>query len=202
MKTLARKFQSNLLLMILIFISATAFGQVLDQERDKLNKPETGNPVEIYWDVKAYSPTWGLLRVKAIGEDGTIYDIKAIQDSQDTSVLNVKALIDGQRVSIKLISVKNDALYPVKAIKQDGTILDVKAIDEDGEMIDVKGYSKSGNVIHIRAIRPQPIMYTIIAVAPDGKVNAVKGIKMMDEEVEAVIGGVDIFAHVKALTQN
>jgi len=111
-------------------------------------------------------------------------------------------LIDGQRVSVKLIKTKGDLLYPVKAITQDGTVLDVKAIDTDGEIIDVKGVSKTGNIVHLRAIRPQVIMYNIIAVSPDGKVNDVKGIKMMNQEVEAVIHGVNIFAHVKALTQD
>jgi hypothetical protein len=78
----------------------------------------------------------------------------------------------------------------------------VKAIDSDGEVIDVKGISKTGNIVHLRAIRPQVIMYNIIAVSPDGKVNNVKGIKMMDQEVETVIHGVKVFAHVKALKQD
>jgi len=176
--------------------------QILDPVNQDLDKPETKRPYGAYWNVKAYSPEWGLLRVKAIGSDGTIYDIKAIQDSEDTSLLDVKALIDGERVAIKLIVVKNDPLYPVKAIREDGTILDVKAIDEDGELIDVKGFSKTGNIVHLRAIRSQPIMYTIIAVSPDGKVNDVKGVKMTKEEVETEIHGVKIYAHVKALSQD
>jgi hypothetical protein len=187
---------------MLVVCSSSLFAQVLDIERERLNKPETAQPAEVYWDVKAYSKTWGLLRVKAIDKDGNIHDIKAIQDSQDTSVLNVKALVDGQRLPIKLIVKKNDKLYPVKAIAQDGTILDVKALYEDDEIIDIKGFSRMGNIINIRAISPQPIMYNIIAVSPDGTVNAVKGLKMMDQEVETVINGVEVFAHVKALKQN
>ena len=190
------------LLIVLLFSGLATMAQVLEQDQQNPNKPETNTPNEIYWNVKAYSPSWGLLKVKAIGKDGTIYDIKAIQDSEDTSLLNVKALIDGQKVAVKLIVDDNERLYPVKAIKADGTILDVKAIDEDGEIIDVKGFSKTGNIIHMRAIRPQPIMYNIIAVAPDGRVNTVKGIKMMTEKVEMVLHGVKVFAHVKAITQN
>ena len=90
----------------------------------------------------------------------------------------------------------------MKAISLNGDLLDVKALTDDGEIIDIKGISKTGNIVHIRAITPQPIMYTIIAVSPSGKVNQVKGIKLMDEEVETVINGVQVFAHVKALTQN
>lgn len=200
MKTSKKPFRTTILLLTMAFISAGMFSQVLDQSNP--HKPETATPHEIYWDVKAYSPTWGLLDVKAIDKDGQIYDIKAIQDSDDTSILNVKALVNGERLPVKLIVKKSDALYPLKAIDLDGNILDVKALDPDGEIISVKGISKSGNIVHIRAIRPQNIMYNIIAVSPEGKVNAVKGIKMMDEEVETVINGIKVFAHVKALTQN
>lgn len=186
-----------------LFLSSTILNaQILDPTNQNMDKPEVERPSGAYWNVKAYSPDWGLLKVKAIDKEGNIYPIKAIQDSHDTSLLDVKALIYGKRVAIKLIKVKNDNLYPVKAIMDDGTILDVKAIDEDGEFIDVKGFSKSGNIVNIRAIRSQPIMYTIIAVSPDGRVNDVKGVKMTTQEVETVLHGVKVFAHVKALTQN
>lgn len=202
MKTLIKPLGAIVTICILFFYSPTLNAQILNQDSDNLNKPETEKPVEIYWNVKAYNPDWGLLKVKAIDKEGNIYDIKAIQDSDDTSLLNVKALVNGEKVAVKLIVKQNDRLYPVKAIMSDGTILDVKAIDEDGEIIDVKGFSKTGNIVHIRAIRPQPIMYTIIAVAPNGKVNDVKGIKMMTDEVETVLHGVKVFAHIKALPQN
>lgn len=187
------------MLAVLFICSPILNAQNLNQDPDKA---ETERPFGAYWNVKAYSPEWGLLKVKAIDKEGTIYDIKAIQDSDDTSLLDVKAIVDGKRVAIKLIAEKGDPLYPVKAIMTDGTILDVNAIDEDGERIAVKGFSKTGNIVHIRAIRSQPIMYTIIAVSPDGRVNDVKGVKMTDDEVETVIHGVKVFAHVKALSQN
>ena len=202
MKISTQHIRHLLFLLIMSLLNTNIFSQILDQDRERLNKPETEVSADTYWNVKAYNPTWGLLKVKAIDKDGKIYDIKAIQDSEDTSILNVKALMNGQRVSIKLIKVKGDPFYPLKAITQDGTILDVKAIDTDGEIIDVKGISKTGNIVHLRAIRPQVIMYSIIAVSPNGQVNNVKGIKMMDQEVETVIHGVKIFAHVKALKQD
>ncbi len=189
-----QNFRQMLFISTLFLLNATAFSQITDQK--------TESPQETLWNVKAYSETWGLLKVKAIDKDGKIHDIKAIQDSDDTSILNVKAIVNGQRLPIKLIVKKSDALYPVKAISLNGDLLDVKALTDDGEIIDIKGISKTGNIVHIRAITPQPIMYTIIAVSPSGKVNQVKGIKLMDEEVETVINGVQVFAHVKALTQN
>lgn len=200
MKTSIKHFRTNVLFLTIVFVSTSMFSQVLD--KDNPDKPETESPDEIYWAVKAYSPTWGLLDVKAIDKDGNIYDIKAIQDSDDTSILNVKALVNGERLPVKLIVDHSVSLYPLKAITYDGTLLDIKALDPDGEIIAVKGFSKSGNIVHIRAIRPQNIMYNIIAVSPDGKVNTVKGIKMIDEEVETIVNGIEVFAHVKALTQN
>ncbi len=202
MKNIKPHMTFALIFAFLQVSSAALQAQIVNEGNHNPDKPETNRPFGAYWNVKAYSPEWGLLRVKAIGEDGTIYDVKAIQDSDDTSLLDVKALINGERVAIKLIVVKNDPLYPVKAIMDDGTILDVKAIDEDGELIDIKGFSRSGNIVHLRAIRSQPIMYTIIAVSPDGKVNDVKGVKMSKEEVETEFNGVKVYAHVKALSQN
>lgn len=184
---------------ILLFVHSPIFSQVLDQGRDKLNKPEIEIPEEIFWDVKAYSPTFGLLRVKAIDKDGNIHNVKAIQDSDDTSVLNVKALVNGERLPIKLIVKRQDVLYPVKAIDPSGTIIDIKALTDDGEKLDVKGFGKTGNIVNLRAISPQPVMYNIIAISPDGQVNQVKGLKMMSEEIEGVVYGVQIFAHVKAM---
>ena len=202
MKILNRPWHTVLVVLCMLIGNTALQAQDLDMEDADLNKPETQKPIEIYWNVKAYSPSWGLLQVKAIDKDGNIYPIKAIQDSEDTSLINVKALVNGERVAVKLIVKENDRLYPVKAIMSDGTILDVKAIDEDGEIIDVKGFSKTGNIVNIRAIRPQPIMYNIIAVSPDGKVNDVKGIKMMTQEVETVLHGVKVFAHIKAMSQD
>jgi len=202
MKNVNRPLLIVLFVLSILFTNTQLYAQVLDQDGTNLNKPETEKSIEIYWNIKAYNPSWGLLKVKAIDKEGNIYPIKAIQDSEDTGLLNVKALVNGVRVAVKLIVKENDRFYPVKAIMSDGTILDVKAIDEDGEIIDIKGISKTGNIVHIRAIRPQTVLYNIVAVSPDGKVNDVKGIKLMTEEVETVLHGVKVFAHIKALKQN
>lgn len=200
MKTSNTHFRTHLFFLSIALISTSMLSQII--ETDNPHKPETTTPDEIFWNVKAYSPTWGFLDVKAIDKNGKLYEIKAIQDSDDTSILNVKALVNGERLPVKLIVKKSDALYPLKSIDNEGNILDIKALDPDGETIAVKGISKSGNIVHIRAIRPQNIMYNVVAVSPDGTVNSLKGVKMMDEEVETVINGVKVFAHVKALTQD
>lgn len=158
--------------------------------------------MEIIWQVKAFRPEYKFLELKAIDKDGKMHDIKAIQNSEDTSVLNVKVIMNGQRLPLKLIVKNNDRYYPLKGITNDGTLINIKAISEEGDLLDVKGVSKSGNIVHIRAIKEDAIFYNIIAESPQGKVNNVKGIKMGDSTLETTINGVPIFAHVKALRQD
>ncbi len=155
----------------------------------------------IYWHIKAVLPEAKLLDIKAIDAAGTHHEVKAIQDSHDISLLNVKALVDGQTLPIKMIINKNDKYYPVKAIDYEGRILDIKAIGEDGELLDVKGVSRMGNLIEVRAIDKEQKQYDVISISPRKGVNHVKGLKMFSEDVEAVIHGIKIFAHVKSLQQ-
>jgi hypothetical protein len=109
--------------------------------------------------------------------------------------------VDEKRLPIKLI-VKGDAqYYPAKVIIDDGTLMDIKAITEDGQTLDVKETSKSANIVHLRAIDKGHKRYNIIAISPLEDVMAVKGVKMMDTEVEAVLNGVQIFAYVKSIPQ-
>ena len=171
-------------------------------KRSDLIKPETEISSDIFWNIKAYRGEANLLKIKAIDKNGTQYPVKAIQASENTSVLNVKALVDGKRLPIKLIVKGGAQYYPAKAIMDDGTLLDIKAITEDGQILDVKGTSKSGNIVHLRAIDKDHKRFNILAISPLGDVMAVKGIKMMDTEVEAVINGVKVFAHVKSIPQD
>ena len=176
------------LVLLLFFVT-----NVQSQEEAKENV--------IYWHIKAVLPDAQLLDVKAIDAAGNYHDVKAIQDSHDISLLNVKALVNGQTLPIKMILKENDKYYPVKAIDYEGRILDVKAIGDDGELLDVKGVSRMGNLVEVRAIGKEKQQYDVISVSPQHGVNHVKGLKMFSEDVEAVIHGVKIFAHVKSLKQ-
>jgi len=190
------------LLIVFLFSSIPVNAQVILTKEDS-NKPETDKPADIYWHVKAFRPEAKLLDIKAIDKEGKRYDIKAIQDSDDTSMLNVKALVDGKRLPIKVIlKTVDERFYPVKAIADNGSLIDVKAITQDGEIMDVKGFSRSGNIINLRVITKDARFYNIISISPQGKVNAVKGIKMFDSEEEAVIKDVSIYAHIKAIPQD
>jgi len=176
--------------------------QVLDKDRIGSDKPETILEPDILWDVKAYLPEAKLIKIKAIDKDGKMYPVKAIQSFDDTSILDIKAIINGKYLPIKLIVKDDDVYYPLKAIAKDGTLIDVKAVTEEGEILPVKGVGKSGTIVHVRAIGKDSSFYNIFAISPEGKVNDIKGIKMLKTNVETIINGVSVFAHVKALGQN
>lgn len=187
------------ILLILSMGTASVNAQEIGENKD-INKPETQVDPIIYWNIKAYRGETDLLDIKAIDEYGKRYDVKGIQDTDDFSILNVKALVNDERIAVKvLVKQPGDKFYPVKAIDKNGKILKIKAIDKNGDVFDVKGFSRSGNIMHLRAISKDFKYYNIIALSPQGRVNAVKGIKMMDEEVETVYRGVKVHAHIKAL---
>ncbi|UJH67345.1 hypothetical protein [Allomuricauda sp. SCSIO 65647] len=188
--------------LALFILGLTSVGaQIKNEIESAFQKPETEDQILTYWDVKAFRPQAKLIDIKAIDKEGNMHDVKAIQDSDDTSVLNVKAIVNGEQLPIKLIVKKDDRFYPVKAIDNDGYLIAIKAVTEEGEILDVKGVSKSGNVVHLRAITKNLLFYNIIAISPEGKVNDVKGIKMLNTTVETVINGVQVYAHVKSLAQ-
>ncbi len=205
MKTLKQLLKpSSFINLFVLFLLGFSFvnAQVLDKDPTDNNKPETELPPDILWNVKAYLKDSKLVKIKAIDKDGNMYDVKAIQSFDDTSILDVKAFVNGEELPIKLIVKENDMYYPLKAIANDGTLLDIKAITETGELLPIKGVGKSGNVVHIRAISEDSSFYSVFAISPDNRVNDVKGVKMLKTTVETIINGVEVFAHVKALRQD
>lgn len=155
---------------------------------------------EVLWEVKAIRSTSDYIKIKAIDEKGREFDVKAIQTSEETNILDVKAFVRGKRLPVKIL-VSDDKYHPVKAIDDKGKIYNVKAVTKDGLILPVKGVSQSGNIVHIRAIFEDMIFYDIVAIAPDGKVNDVKGIKMSQDKVETTVYGVEVFAHIKSIKQ-
>ncbi|WP_299336680.1 hypothetical protein [uncultured Psychroserpens sp.] len=202
--TTQKHFHSSLnyIYPFIIFLLVFSFGnaQVEEQEFVNSNKPETELPPDILWEIKAVRPE-ATLKIKGIDSDGHVYDVVAIQNSEDTSVLNVKVLDDDKRLPVKLIVKGKEPYYPLKAIKEDGSLIAIKAVTQYGDILPVKGISKTGNIIHIRAI-DDGIYYDLIAISPDGQENSIKGLKMLDTRVETIIHGVKVFAHVKSLQQD
>ena len=152
------------------------------------------------WHVKAIHPEGWTLDVKALDSEGNIFDIKAIQDAGQRQLMDVKALMEGKKAPVKIL-VSDDGYAPVKALGEDGTVYDIKALTPEGDRLDVKGVKRSGNITHIKAIGSDGAFYGIKAISPDGMLNDVKGVKMMEADQEAVINGVKVHAHIKALPQ-
>ncbi len=154
----------------------------------------------ISWNIKAVTPDGKNLGVKAIDAEGNQFDVKATQDSEQHSFMNIKAFVDKYELPVKIME-STDKYAPIKAIGTNGTIYDIKAITDDNVKLDVKGISRSGNIIHVKAINENGEFYDVKAFAPNGKFNQVKGIKIFDRKVEMKVQGHPVYAHVKAVNQ-
>jgi len=188
--------------MLTLFILLS--GCTNNKAKIKINQDSSMNVSDskdvIIWHIKAIHPEGECLDVKTIDKDGNIYDVKAIQNSDQTSIMDIKAFVNGKQLPIKIL-VSEDKYLPVKAIDTDGTIMDIMALTSDGQKLEVKGVSQSGNIIHIKAITKEGGFYGLEAISPKGWINDVKGIKMFKTDVEATINGVDVFAHIKSIPQ-
>lgn len=197
------KITSILLFMAFSSIWFNGQAQIIDSDKPEANVMwQTDTLPKILWAIKAYRPDSKLLSVKAIDAEGNIHNVKAIQNSNNTSVLSIKAFIDDEILPVKMIVNENDRYLPVKAIDRDGNLIAIKALTEDGEKLDVKGVSKTGNIVHIRAIDKEGTLYNVVAISPEGYMNNVKGMKMGQDVVETTIQGVKVYAHVKAIHQD
>jgi len=194
---------STIFLLLFLTISQ-GYAQIDANNRSKLIKPETNISGDLLWHVKAFRPDAQILQVKAIDKKGYIYDVKAIQSPESSSsVLNIRAIINDENIPIKMIlpTAKGD-YFPIVAIDNNGKLLKIVAVNEEGKYLEVKGHSKSGNIINISAITKDNMGYNIISISPFGEVNSVVGMKMLDTTEEAVIHGISVYAHVKAIKQN
>jgi hypothetical protein len=186
-------------LTVLLSLLASCTGKTpqppADEAPEQLAETET-----TVWHVKAIHPEGRFLDLKALDAEGNIYDVKAFQDTEQRQLMDIKALIGGQRTPVKILA-SPDEYAPVKAIGEDGAIFDIKAL-ENGVKLDVKGVKRSGNIIHIKAISPDGAFYGVKAISPEGKLNDVKGVKVSEMDIETVLNGVEVHAHVKALPQS
>jgi hypothetical protein len=178
---------------------------VFQQEGVGVSNREIVNSVieyagETIWHVKAIHPKGQFIDVKAFDEAGNKHDVKAVEKYGNLHVLDIKAFVNGERLPIKML-VSNDEYAPVKAIGQDGTLYDIKALTSDGEKLDVKGVSRYGNIIDIKAIADEGEYFGIKAISPKGIIHDIKGIKMSNDNVEMILSGVEVHAHIKALPQ-
>ena len=137
--------------------------------------------------------------VKAIGADGTQYDVKAFRAGEgDRHILRVKALIEGVEVPVKVVAREGD-VYSVKAIEDDGTIVDVKAVAPDGRLLDVKAVQLDGHILSIKATGPDGSPMPVKAFTATGHTYDIKGVRLVDDGPSGNHGGTDYHAHVKAV---
>jgi hypothetical protein len=172
----------------------------ISKVKSDINKDEANLAKVIIWHIKAIHPEGRIIDVKAFDKDGNIYDVKGVKDSNQRQFIDIKAFVGEEKLPIKIL-VSDDKYSPVKAIGKDGTLYDIKALTPEGDKLDVKGVSRAGNIINIKAIDKEGAFYGIKAISPEGQLNDVKGVKMSKENLELMVNGVEVYAHIKALPQ-
>lgn len=197
------KFISPALMVVLLIACTAPEPEHSSLEEEHHDKVINGSDAfgSVVWNIKAIHPSGKTVDIKAFDKEGGIFDVKGIQDSDQRQLIDIKALVNGKKASIKVLPTEGD-LSPVKAITEDGNILDIKAIASNGQRLDVKGVSRVNNIINIKAIDETGAFYGVKAISPSGKWNDVKGVKMMKEDLEGTVHGIEFHAHVKALPQS
>lgn len=152
------------------------------------------------WHVKALHPEGYTMDVKAIDEQHNLYDIKALENSDQRYIMDVKAFVGKEIFPVKVM-VSEEEYKPVVAIVGQGKTYDVVAIDKNGKYLKVKGVRKTGYIIHIKAVGENGVLYGVKSISKKGKLNDVKGIKMYDKRLEITMEGLEVHAHVVALPQ-
>jgi len=193
------KIQTLIILSFLLIFMACK----KDPPKDKVQAINTSISKEfktIYWTIKAVHPEGKFLDVKAIDGYGNTYDIKGIQDANQTSLMDINAFVGDKQIPVKLL-VNDGKLTPVKAIAKDGTLYNIYAIASNGDRLNIKGIERAGNIVHIKAIAKDGTYYGVKAVSPTGALNDVKGLKTSKEDLEYTLYGAKVYAHIKALPQ-
>ncbi|NNK80938.1 MAG: hypothetical protein HKO93_05540, partial [Flavobacteriales bacterium] len=196
-----RSITSGLLILgsMLLFVSCGDTPK--EPKENETEVEEVPSFEEIIWNVKAIHPDGQTINVKAFDELGNPYDIKAIQNSDQDSFLDVRALVEGKKLPVKML-VSDDLFAPVKAIDQGGSTYTVRAITDEGEEMDVKGIERIGSIVIMRAVSEAGDYYAIKAISPEGKLNDIKGIKINAADREMSLHGLSVHAHIKAMHQS
>jgi hypothetical protein len=164
--------------------------------------PQTGDVGDNFlWHIVAIHPDGYALDVRAIDSMGNDFDVKAILDAGQRSLLDVKTFVEQtQQLPVKML-ISDDIYKPVVAIGQNGEIYNIIITTLDGDRLDVKGVKRLNNIIDIKVLDDEGTIYAVKAISPKGELNDVKGIKLLSQEIEMRLNGHDIYAHVKALPQ-
>lgn len=155
-------------------------------------------PTTRIWHVKAILADGRTLDVKAFDPQGGRHDVKAM-DEGATHLMDVRAMAGDKSLPIKIIA-SQSAFLPVKAIAPDGALWDVKALDAEGRQVDVKAVGHAGSILHVKAVHADLSFSAIKAIDPDGHMRDIKGIRTVAHGAEDRVNGVDIHAHLKAIS--
>ncbi len=189
-------------LFLLIFsISLIACKNSTSEVKTDTKKEEGTKAKEILWHINAIHPEGKSFTLKAIDKEGNLFDIIAIQNSNQHSFLDVKAMVGEKKLPVKML-VSKEKYAPVKAIDKGGLSYDIKAITDEGERLAVKGITQYGNIVSLKAINKKGEFYGVKAISPTGELNDVKGIKINIKEKEMTLNGFNIYAHIKAMHQS
>ncbi|MBK9631591.1 MAG: hypothetical protein IPO62_11085 [Saprospiraceae bacterium] len=149
------------------------------------------------WHVKGLHSEGRVWDIKAFGPNDEIWDVKALAHDHNQHLLDIRAIRGNRSLPIKILSSK-EKYARIKAILEDGSLLDVKAIAENGDRLDVKGVIREGNIVHIKVVDKDGKLYGIKAISTSGNFYDVKGISTGENDM---VNGVSVKAHVKALPQ-
>lgn len=161
---------------------------------------EKSEAEEIIWHVKAIHPKGNTMDIKAFNKNGDKFDVKAIEDAEQSYIMEVRAIVNGRGVPVKVL-VSEEENKPLAGIDDNGNTYVLKAITADGKYLPVKGVRKSGYIIHVKAVNEDGSFYGVKALSTAGKLRDVKGVKMYDKQLEETLNGVPVHAHVVALPQ-
>ena len=112
----------------------------------------------------------------------------------------IKPLVGGKVTVDKAHLTDPDVVEAIRtALEERGVLVFPELNLTDDERLDVKGVAQTGHLYHIKAIGPDRALYGVKAISPTGQMRDIKGVQVDPEEVEAVMNGVKVAAHVKAL---
>lgn len=193
-----KNFKTHFRVILIMTLVFGVFSCNNTSKKKTVTQPEKENIAATYWALEAVSPEGKTLAIKAQDGGGNLYDVKAIQDADQSSFLDIKAFVGDKKLPVKVLLSKND-LAPVKAIDKGGISYEIVALTEAREKYVVNGVKRFGNIIEIKAIDKKGKLLPIKAKSPNGEIDNVLGIKINVKDQEMTLNGFPIYAHVKAM---
>ena len=195
-KTIGFKNPLNVFIIMTLLFGAISCNEKASKEKESAQPKTEIEPT--YWTLEATTPEGQALAIKTQDGGGNVYDVKAIQDADQTSFLDVKAFVGDKKLPVKVLLSKNE-MAPVKAIDKGGISYEIVALTKTGDKYVVQGVKRFGNIIELKAVDKKGAFLPIKAKSPNGEIDNVLGIKINVKDQEMTLNGFPIYAHVKAM---